>query len=92
MFDVTLTNGTSGLYDPTLLTISTVYGAAGAQASQVFDSAQNLGTPFSGKVLPGKAQTVRMAFAIPPEGLSDVTMTVTPDFSHNDAIFTGGLQ
>lgn len=92
MFDVTLSNGTSDLYDPTMLTISTVYGSSGTQASEVFDSAQNLGTPFSGKILPGKAQTVRMAFAIPPEGLSDVTMTVTPDFSRKDAIFTGGLQ
>lgn len=92
MFDVTVTNGTAALYDPSLMNLSVVYGADGAQAAEVFDTAQGLGSPFSGKIIPGKAQTVRMGFAIPATGLSDVTVTLTPDYSHNDAIFTGALQ
>jgi hypothetical protein len=92
MFDVTVTNGTADVYNPSLFSASVTYGAQGAQADTVFDSAQGIGGTFTGQVLPGKSQTVRMAYGIPATGLGDVTLSLTPDFSHKAVVYNGPVQ
>lgn len=89
VFDVTLENGTPEVFDPAILTASVVYGAEGTQAEEVMN--EKIDGFFQGKVLPGKKQSIRVAFGIPAQQLDDVTLTYMVDFEHEDALFSGTL-
>jgi len=86
VFTVTLVNGTSEVLDPIGTYITANFGADGTAAQQVFDSASGLGLTFEGKILPGKKQVGKVAFAI-PAAETDVLVSVTPDFAHDAALF-----
>ena len=91
-FDVTLTNGTKVVFDPALVQGSVTYGAAGKVAGAVFDSPDSISTGnFTGAIAPGQSQTVHFTWAIPTDGLGQVTYVVTPSFEHAKTIFTGAL-
>lgn len=85
---VTITNGTKKVFDPTQFTADLNYGPDGTAASRVFDSAQNLGSGFQGKILPGKKQVARIAFGV-PAGPQDILVSIAPSFGHTDALFLG---
>ncbi|MDN5755614.1 MAG: hypothetical protein ACTHWW_11160 [Arthrobacter sp.] len=89
VFDVSLQNGTSEVFDPAILTASVAYGDEGTQAEGVFT--EKIDGFFEGKVLPGKKQSTRVAFGIPAGELDDVTLTYLVDFDHEDALFSGAL-
>lgn len=84
---VTITNGTKKVFDPGVVTEDLNYGPDGTAAEQVFDSAQ-LGEGFEGKILPGKKQVAKLAFAV-PAGPQDLLFSISPSFSHDDALFMG---
>jgi hypothetical protein len=91
-FEVQIINGTKATIDPAIVQSSVTYGAGGLQASRVFDSTNKLGDSFTGMILPGQQQTVIEAYAVPAAEIGNVTMTLTPDFSHAPAIFSGPLS
>ena len=90
VFTITITNNTKKVFDPSMISAEVNYGPDGLVASQVFDSAQNIGGGFEGNILPGKRQVGKMAFAI-PGGPQDLLMSISPSFSHEQALFVGKL-
>jgi hypothetical protein len=84
---VTITNNTKKVFDPSQVTADLNYGPDGTAADRVFDSAQ-LGEGFDGKILPGKKQVAKMAFAV-PAGPQELLFSIAPSFSHDDALFMG---
>lgn len=88
LYEVTIANGTDEILDPSMTNVEVNYGDSGSPASRVFD--EGLDDFFQGKVLPGKSQTITEGYAIPAG--EDVIMSVTPDFSHDDAIFVGTAE
>lgn len=92
LFKVTVKNGTAKIMDPGAMYVVATYGAEGLQSSRVFDSASGIGDSFAGKILPGKQQTVEMAFAVPKAELATFQLSATPGFDYDTAIFTGGLK
>lgn len=64
------------------------YGPDGTPAERVFDSAQNLGSGFEGKILPGKKQVAKLAFAV-PHAPQEVLISIAPSWDHDDALFIG---
>lgn len=83
VFNVKITNNTTAPYEPG------VYGtlaSGGAEASQIFDTANGLdGGPMT-PVLPG--QTVEWAVGFNVIDPADLTYSVSPSFDYNAAIFT----
>ena len=92
LFEISIINGTGKTFDPAMFQADVNYGATGAAAQRVFDSGQGIGDNFQGKILSGKQQTVKFAYAIPADQLADVQMVVSPSFMHTEAIFTGILK
>lgn len=86
-YDVIVWNGTSETYDPSAVSLTVNYGAAGTPASQVFDLSVNPNPYFQGVILPGGMQTVRQSYTV-PEG-EPVVVTVTPDWDTETVVFTG---
>lgn len=91
LFEISIVNGTPENFDPALFMADVNYGATGAAASRVFDTAAGIGNSFQGVILPGKQQTVKFAYAIPAADLGDVQMTLSPSIMHTETTFTGAL-
>lgn len=89
---VTIHNGTSANVDLALVQVTAYGGSAGNQATSVFDSANGIGSGFSGSVPVGRSATAKYAFALAPADLSNVVVQVTPDFNHDPASFTGAVH
>jgi hypothetical protein len=92
VFKATVKNGTDKIVDPGSMYTVATYGAEGLKSSRVFDTAAGLSESFSGKILPGKQQTVEMAFAVPKSELSTFQLSASPGFDYDTTIFTGGLK
>ena len=92
LFTVEVVNGSEEIFDPAMFMAEVNYGPEGTAASQVFDSAQNLGDRFQGRILPGKKQTVTYAFAIPADKLGEVLMIVSPSYEHAEQLFSSPLS
>ena len=88
---VTITNGTTGPVDLALAEVKVTAGAAGNQADPIFDSAQGIGSGFSGSVLPGHSQTTKFGFSVAPSDLNDVIVHVTPGLHYDPASFEGSV-
>jgi hypothetical protein len=88
---VTITNGTKKVFDPSVVSADLNYGPDGTAAQRVFDSAQNLGSGFEGKILPGKKQVAKLAFGVPAHP-GEVLVSIAPSFSHTDALFSGTVK
>lgn len=84
IFTITVVNGSQENYDPTLFTTSLQSG--NREASQIFDSAKNLGGTPSTVVLPGREAEFQVAYAVSDP--TDLVMEVSPGFEYRDAIFT----
>lgn len=83
-FTVTVENGTSGTFDPG--SFYSTGSAGGREADRIFDSAQNIGSASSTTLLPGDSTTFDMAFAVADP--ADIVLEVSPDWEHEDIIFT----
>lgn len=92
LFEISIINGTGETFDPAMFQADVNYGATGTAAQRVFDTANGIGDNFQGKILSGKQQTVKFAYAIPADQLQDVQMVVSPSFMYTEAIFTGILK
>lgn len=84
VFAVTIENGSQEAYDPVMFLASG--NSAGLEANQIFDSAQNLGSTPSTKLLPGDKVTFDMAFAV--ADVNDITLEISTDFEHDEILFT----
>lgn len=86
---VQVRNSGSSTFDGTMVQVNAAYGADGNSADEVYDSERSL--PDDGldaKILPGKTRTGHYAFAVPAKQAGHVEIQVTPDFSHDTAVFT----
>lgn len=83
-FTVTIENGTKEAFDPSLIYLSGNSG--GKEASQVFDSEQNVMSAPSGKILPGDKVSYDIAFGVADP--TNITLEAEPDFDRESVIFT----
>lgn len=84
--DVTITNGTSDVYEPTLFLLDGTSG--GVAMSQVFDIAQGMTLAPTAAVLPGQSITFAAAFGVADP--ADLTFDVMPGFEYDSVYFQGG--
>lgn len=91
IFDISIKNGTDAIFDPVGAYTTVNYGDNGQVAERVFDSEAGYGDMWQGKILPGKKQSLTMAFAIPTDAPSEVLLSVAPGFEYEDALFLGTL-
>jgi maltose-binding protein MalE len=89
---VTITNSSGAQIDLALAQVKVTSGSAGNQADSIFDSAQDIGSGFSGSVLPGHSQSAKFAFSVAPSDLSDVVVQVTPGFNYQPVSFEGSVS
>lgn len=83
-FTVTIENGTDEAFDPSLIYLSGNSG--GKEASQVFDSEQNIMSAPNGKILPGDKVSYDVAFGVADPG--NITLEAEPDFDREGVIFS----
>lgn len=83
-FVVTVTNFTGKIFDPNSMSITAQSGQT--DASEVFDSAQNINGGATSKLLKGRLTKFKLAYGV--EDPKDIVVIVTPDYDYNDAIFT----
>ena len=89
IFTIRITNGGKTSFDAYLVRAIVTYGEAGEEAADVLDSENDTDIGFTGKILPGKAMSQDLGYAIPAAELGDVTMQVAPDLDREVAIFSG---
>ncbi|MFF0445572.1 DUF4352 domain-containing protein [Streptomyces sp. NPDC004609] len=81
---VAIENAGQENFDSTLVLADARAGADGVTAEQIFDD--KVGAGFDGTILPGKKSTVTYAFDAPADA-KELTVEVTPGFSHDAAIW-----
>ncbi|GAA1346971.1 hypothetical protein [Arthrobacter roseus] len=86
LFEVTITNNGTAIFDPTMASSTVNYDSTSAE--RVFDGDTVV---FEGKILPGASLTETQAFAIPNTKATDVLYMLTPDFEHEEALFFGSI-
>ncbi|HET7415314.1 MAG TPA: hypothetical protein VFI97_06415 [Arthrobacter sp.] len=89
VFTISIKNGTDAIFDPVGAYTTVNYGEDGQVAERVFDTQNGYGDMWQGKILPGKKQTLTMAFAIPTDKSYEALLSVAPGFSYKDALFHG---
>lgn len=83
-FTVTITNGTTKPYDPTLFNATIQSGAA--EGDQVYDSANGYnGAPHT-TLLAGRKSIFKLGFGLTSP--TDLVLQVRPGFEYSKAIFT----
>lgn len=87
LFEVTVTNNTSGIMDAAEIHGIVNYGTTVAE--RVFD--EGLDYTFQGKILPGKSMTEVQGYAMPTSVEQEVLFSITPSWMHEDAMFFGTL-
>lgn len=95
LFDVTITNGTGSMIDPSMHMAEVSYGDTQKVAEEVFDSSQGWeGMMFTlpTNLLPGKKTTVTGAFAMPHGKSHEVLFSFAPDFDHEPAMYYGTIN
>lgn len=83
-FTVTIDNGATSNYDPTLFMASAQSGSV--EASEVFDSENGFNGPPTTKLLPGRTVTFKVGYGV--QDPKDIVLEVTPGFDYDSAIFT----
>lgn len=86
-FTVEVTNDSGKVFDPSLLTVTASYGKKGEQADQIYGDKVGMG--FTTSVPPGRTASADFAFSVPKSGLGNLIVEVSPDFSHDNALFEG---
>ena len=85
---VRITNNTGAAFDPALLNVAMSTG--GTPATQIFDSANNMGDRPQNQLQPGRSMTYEVAFSTTADS-GEAQVDVVPSFSHDHAVFTGTL-
>lgn len=86
LFDVEVTNGSAEPIDTSRVVAALTYGDPPLTARNVYaDEVRDL----SGVVAPGKTATASYAFSVPPQQLTDVTLSLDIDGRHGLAVFSG---
>ena len=85
---VRITNNTGAAFDPVLLQVAMSTG--GDQASQIYDSANDMGDRPQNQLQPGRSLTYELAFSTTADS-GEAQVDVVPSFSHDHAVFTGTL-
>jgi hypothetical protein len=85
---VRITNNTGAAFDPVLLQVAMSTG--GDQASQIYDSANDMGDRPQNQLQPGRSLTYELAFSTTAAS-GEAQVDVVPSFSHDHAVFTGTL-
>lgn len=87
ILDVSITNGSTDVYSPTLFTLQGTSG--GTAISEVFDSANGVGGSQygAGDLLPGQTFTFKAAFGV--ANTADLTFDVSPGFEYDSSYFQG---
>lgn len=86
LFTITLTNGSAKVFDPSMARAT--MSSAGVEASDWWDSSNNISGSPDTKVLPGKSVTWKLAFSV--ADANDLVMEIAPDFTHESALFVSG--
>jgi hypothetical protein len=90
LLQVRITNGTKATFDLSLSQVDLNAGANGDQGQSIDQSGPpDLGLGFSGSIAPGQSATAPFGFDVPTADLPNIGVSVTPDFSHDDATFVG---
>jgi hypothetical protein len=91
---VTVTNGSKDPVNASLMGFPRLrYGADGVEAVNVTDVEQHIGDGSLSTILPGETQSVKLGYAVPPEGYSQVRVEVnSPTYSDQPAIFKGAIK
>ncbi|MEU1814532.1 DUF4352 domain-containing protein [Streptomyces roseifaciens] len=84
-FTVTVTNGSKEPLDTAGILVTLESGAKADRATQIFDSASGVGTPFTGTLEPKASGKATLAFDVPPGGLGRVDVAVRPGFGQEFA-------
>ncbi|WP_139281984.1 hypothetical protein [Rhodococcus zopfii] len=84
VFTITIVNGSTENYDPALF--STSLQSGNREASEIFDTPNNVGGSPSTAVLPGRESEFQVAYSV--TNPTDLVMQVSPGFEYRDAIFT----
>ena len=83
-FTVTILNGTSKRYDPTIFSTSLQSGAQEGDA--IFDSAAGLGGSPNTVLLPGRTAKFRVAYGL--LNPADIVLEVSPGFEYDNAVWS----
>lgn len=89
---VEIKNGTNKVVDPVLVSLSMTYGVRGNQAEQIFDSSNGIGDGFTTQVPPGRISTADFAFSVPRDEIADLILEISPDYTHDSALFQGSAE
>lgn len=84
VFDITIVNGSPQNYDPVMFMTNLQSG--NREASQIYDSADNIGETPTTVVLPGREAEFQVAYSVTDP--TDLVMEVSPGLEYRDAIFT----
>lgn len=84
LFTVTIVNKTGKVYDPTLFSLTMQSG--NEEASQIFDSENNLGGSPNTKILNGREAKFKVAFNV--ANPKDLVLEVRPGFDYDSVMFT----
>jgi hypothetical protein len=84
LFTVTVKNGGKDRFDPGLFGINGLSGDT--EASQVFDSAKDIGGGPNASLLPGRSVKFKAAFGV--ADASDIVLEVSPSWEHDDVMFS----
>jgi hypothetical protein len=88
VFQLSLTNGSSGPLDLGGVVVQARYGSDGTVAGALYDGSS---VDFSGTLAPGATATAVYSFAIPDDQLDNVRLSVDIDGRHFPAVFTGAV-
>lgn len=80
---ITVTNGTSANFDPSMIQVSAQGGGGAGQ--EIFDSPRINGSPDTA-LLPGGSVSYKVAFAVP--ATTDIVVQVQPGFDYEAVLFT----
>ena len=83
-FQVTIVNGTTSNYDPSVFSVSAQSG--NTEASEVFDSENGFEGSPSTRVTPNREVTFKVGFGV--QNQRDIVLDVTPGFDYDDALFS----
>lgn len=87
LFEVEVTNDSGRAVEANQVVVALTYGSPARVANPVYVAGQTL--DLSGRIEPGASATADYAFAIPTQGLGEVTLSLDIDGAHGLAVFNG---
>ena len=85
---VTITNGTDGPFDASMVDVKAAFGPDGTQAETVYDEAV---TGMDGTVAKGRTKTATFGFSAPGK-INPLELSVEPGWDYQAALFSGSVK